>query len=135
MKQKIEDVTKEKEIVRNVYEEIADEYDERVPGITTVDMRFTETEMAFVLSKIRSSDDILDMGCGTGRFTIPLAQIARKVTGLDVSAAMIAKAREKAEEVGLSIDFREADMESMPFSDNSFDTVVCMLALMHIPIE
>jgi len=135
MKQKTEDVTKEKEIVRNVYEEIADEYDERVPGITTVDMRFIETEMAFVLSKIRSSDDILDMGCGTGRFTIPLAQVARKVTGLDVSAAMIAKAREKAEEAGLSIDFREADMENMPFLDNSFDTVICMLALMHIPIE
>src|SRR5262245_27700481 len=110
MDQKNKDVAKEKEVVRNVYEEIADEYDERVPGITSVDRRFTETEMAFVISKIRSSDDVLDMGCGTGRFTIPIAQKARKVSGIDVSAAMLAKAREKADQAGLAIDFRETDM-------------------------
>lgn len=130
-----QDTAKEKEVVKNVYAEIADEYDERIPGFTTIDGRFTETEMTFVMGKIEPSDEVLDMGCGTGRFTIPLAQKARKVTGLDLSAAMIAKAREKAEQAGLNVDFRESDMENMPFEDNSFDAIVCMLALMHIPLE
>lgn len=125
----------EKEVVRNVYQEIADEYDERIPGFTMIDQRFTETEMTFVMSKVDASDDVLDMGCGTGRFTIPLAQHARHVTGLDVSGAMIARARAKAGQAEVSIDFRESDMEQLPFEDNSFDAIVCMLALMHIPLE
>jgi ubiquinone/menaquinone biosynthesis C-methylase UbiE len=125
----------EQETVRTVYETMADEYDERIPGITPNDRRFTETENAFLLSKITANDVVLDMGCGTGRFTLPTANIARKVTGLDLSSAMIAKARQKAESLALDIDFLEADMAHMPFADASFDVVVCMLALMHIPLE
>ena len=127
--------TKEQETVKKVYEEIADEYDERIPGITENDKRFTETEQAFLLSKITPSDHVLDMGCGTGRFTIPMAQIVARVTGLDMSAAMLMKAREKADQLGLTIDFREGDMAHLPFEDHSFDVIVCMLALMHIPLE
>src|SRR5436190_1462424 len=120
MTHKDEGTTEEKEVVRKVYEQIAEEYDERIPGVTPADARFTETEMAFVMSKIRASDEVLDMACGTGRFTIPLAQKARRVTGLDASAAMLAKARAKAEESGLNIGFQESDMENMPFEDNTY---------------
>lgn len=125
----------EQEIVRSVYEEIASEYDERVPGVTQNDARFTETEADFLLKKMSAADTVLDMGCGTGRFTIPLAKVARSVSGLDLSAAMLAQAREKAEKEGLAISFYEADMAHMPFENETFDAVTCMLALMHIPLE
>src|SRR5438067_7944407 len=48
---------------------------------------------------------------------------------------MLAKARAKAEESGLNIGFQESDMENMPFEDNTYDVIVCMLALMHVPLE
>ena len=130
-----QDSSQQKQTVRNVYQELAAEYDARIPGVTNADKRFTDGEMAFVTSKITAADEVLDMGCGTGRFTLPLAKLAKKVTGLDASAAMIEQARLKAEQQGLTIEFYEADMERLPFEDQSFDVVVSMLALMHIPLE
>jgi SAM-dependent methyltransferase len=124
---------RERAQVRNVYETIADEYDERIPGNGVVDEIFTDSETDFLLGKIRSDDDVLDMGCGTGRFTIPLAERARSVTGLDMSPMMLATARKKLADRGLDADLHEGDMADLPFADASFDAVVSMLALMHIP--
>jgi ubiquinone/menaquinone biosynthesis C-methylase UbiE len=135
MKRNAKVVAEEKEAVKTVYREIAEEYDERVPGMTPADKRFVETEMAFILDKIDPSAHVLDLGCGTGRITIPMAQRACQVTGVDLSAQMIARLREKAEKLGLNVDLREADMEQLPFEASSFDVITCVLALMHIPPE
>jgi ubiquinone/menaquinone biosynthesis C-methylase UbiE len=126
---------RQKEDVRKVYMEIAEEYDERLPGTTPNDKRFSETEMAFLLDKITPDDEVLDMGCGTGRFTIPIAGRAKRTTGLDICPNMIAQARGKADPLSLDINFKEADMANMPFEDNSFDVVTSMVALMHISLE
>jgi ubiquinone/menaquinone biosynthesis C-methylase UbiE len=128
-----EDGLRERERVRKVYETIADEYDDRIPGNGVVDDIFTESEIDFLLGKVRLDDDILDMGCGTGRFTVPLAERARSVAGLDMSPMMLATARKKLADRGLEADLREGDMADLPFPDQSFDVVVSMLALMHIP--
>jgi SAM-dependent methyltransferase len=121
--------------VREVYETIAGEYDERIPGTTAADEIFTETEMEFLLAKISGSDDVLDMGCGTGRFTVPLAERAASVTGLDISPQMLAVNGRKLAVRGLRAELREGDMIALPFPDESFDVVTSMLALMHIPVE
>jgi len=71
---------------------------------------------------------ILDIGCGTGNFLAQLHQTSHKLVGLDISAGMLAKAREKAADVFLV----EGDASSMPFSDCSFDAVYCILVLHHI---
>jgi len=119
--------------VRRVYETIAEEYDERIPGAGVMDDMFTDSEFDFVLSKVRASDEVLDMGCGTGRFTVSLAERVSVVSGLDLSGAMLEAARKKLADRGLTADLREGDMAALPFPDESFDVVVCMLALMHIP--
>lgn len=124
---------RERAQVRKVYETIADEYDERIPGNGVVDEIFTDSETDFLLGKVRPDDDVLDMGCGTGRFTIPLAERARSVSGLDMSPMMLAAARKKLAGRGLEADLHEGDMADLPFPDASFDVVVSMLALMHIP--
>jgi ubiquinone/menaquinone biosynthesis C-methylase UbiE len=44
---------------------------------------------------------ILDIGCGTGTYTLPLAQVAEKITGVDSSATMLERLRQEAKQAGL----------------------------------
>ncbi|UOX89999.1 class I SAM-dependent methyltransferase [Amycolatopsis sp. FBCC-B4732] len=124
----------EKDQIREIYDDIAAEYDRRIPGEGPTDHIFTESESEFLLSKTHAGDEVLDLGCGTGRFTIPLAESGAVVTGLDLSPGMLAVARAKLGERGLRADLREGDMADLPFPDACFDVVTSMLALMHIPI-
>jgi ubiquinone/menaquinone biosynthesis C-methylase UbiE len=72
---------------------------------------------------------VLDAACGTARHGAHLAQAGHRVIGVDRSPAMLAKAREKLPEG----DFREGDLGALPVEAGSIDTVVCALALVHLP--
>jgi ubiquinone/menaquinone biosynthesis C-methylase UbiE len=80
----------------------------------------------------RSRGRILDVAIGTGR-SLPHYPGGVSVTGVDLSPQMLDVARRRADELGLTVDLREADAERLPFADGSFDTVVCALALCNIP--
>jgi ubiquinone/menaquinone biosynthesis C-methylase UbiE len=77
----------------------------------------------------RATGRVLDVGVGTGR-NLPHYPPGTTVTGIDLSAEMIAVARQRA---GSSVDLRVGDAEHLPFPDASFDTVVCALSLCTIP--
>lgn len=124
-----------KQTVQDVYEQVAAEYDERIPGAGHADDLFTDSEMQFLMSKVHTDTKVLDMGCGTGRFTIPLARAGARMTGLDLTEAMLDQARAKAVVEQVDIEFHQGDMASLPFPDQSFDVVTSMLALMHIPLS
>lgn len=124
----------QKDEVRSVYEEIADEYDERMAGFGPADAAFATAELDFLMRKVQGSDHVLDLGCGTGRFTVPMAKVAAQVTGLDLSPAMLGVLKNKAREEGVDILLKEGDMAELPFADESFDVVTCMLAMMHVPL-
>lgn len=66
---------------------------------------------------------ILDLACGTGSTTLPLAKRGAKVTGLDLAPAMLRIAEEKAAEAGLSVDFVEKNMLELDY-DHCFDMIV-----------
>lgn len=125
----------EKQTVKQVYDVIAEEYDLRFSAETPSDKRFNEMEMNFILSKLKPEDEILDLGCGTGRFTVPMAERVQRVIGLDLCPAMMEKAREKTLQRGLRVEFKEGDMTNLQFADKSFDVVTSMVALMHIPLD
>lgn len=73
---------------------------------------------------------VLDLACGTGRWlTRLLADGATSGVGLDNSAAMLERAREKA---GLRNRLVRADSRSLPFAEGAFDLVVCSFALGHL---
>jgi SAM-dependent methyltransferase len=57
----------------------------------------------------RYGDPILELACGTGRVTIPLAERGFGITGLDISEPMLDSARIRAREAGVSIDWRKGD--------------------------
>ncbi|MFE2423088.1 class I SAM-dependent methyltransferase [Streptomyces hokutonensis] len=69
------------------------------------------------------------MACGTGRHTAHLHGLGHRVTGVDASPDMLARPRERLPDV----DFREADLHRLPLPGDAVDTVVCALALTHVP--
>ncbi|HET6986279.1 MAG TPA: class I SAM-dependent methyltransferase [Kribbella sp.] len=80
---------------------------------------------------LRAGDDVLDVACGTGNATLPAATTGARVTGLDLTPAMLAKARERAP--GLGIEWVEGDAEDLPFPDSDFDVVLSTFGCMFAP--
>ena len=76
---------------------------------------------------------ILDLGTGTGRAALALARRGAQVTGVDASIEMLSVARRRATEAGLPIEFAEGDAHALGFPNRSFDAVVCLRLLMHVP--
>jgi len=68
---------------------------------------------------------LLDVGCGTGRHSIELSKRGYSVTGVDLSASQLARAKEKAEKEGLEIDFLRYDARKLPF-ENAFDAAIML---------
>lgn len=66
---------------------------------------------------------ILDIGCGTGRHAIELARRGYQVTGFDLSEGQLRRAREKAAEAGVSVDFQHRDATQPHFSQE-FDAAI-----------
>ena len=87
---------------------------------------------------LKPGERVLDVGCGTGGVTIPArVQVGKNGTavGIDPEPEMIAVARRKAKRKNLEIDFRVGVIESLPFSDASFDVVTSSLMMHHLTDE
>ncbi len=87
-------------------------------------------EKRAVLDALAPVEDrsILEVACGTGRFTTMLAERGADIVGLDISAAMLGQGREKAGSVGVSdrVEFMRGDAARLPFPDDHFDAVFAM---------
>ncbi|KYH33232.1 class I SAM-dependent methyltransferase [Neomoorella mulderi] len=92
-----------------------------------------EKEPVYAYLEPRAGEHILDVGCGTGNFSLELARLGVKVTGIDISEPMLATARCKAAAAGLEIEFLHADAMNLPFADNTFDKIVSVTALEFAP--
>lgn len=75
---------------------------------------------------------VLDVGCGTGNYTLELAQKDIKAVGIDFSFDMVLFAKTKAETQGLEANFVVGNAEAMPFKSNVFDGVLGVTALCFI---
>lgn len=78
--------------------------------------------------------EVLEVAIGTGR-NLPFYPPGVRLTGLDLSPAMLEIARARAEDLDVVVDLREGDAHALPFPDSSFDTVVCAFSLCNIPDE
>jgi ubiquinone/menaquinone biosynthesis C-methylase UbiE len=82
----------------------------------------------------RARGDVLEVAVGTGR-NLPFYPDSVRLTGINLSPAMVAIARARARELGREVDLREGDAQALPFPDGGFDTVVCTLGLCGFPDE
>lgn len=76
---------------------------------------------------------VLDVACGTGVVGLTAARLGAKVTGVDLTPELVARARENASIMKLAVDFHEGDVEALPFLDASFDVVVSQFGHMFAP--
>jgi len=93
-----------------------------------------ERIMAVILSATRARPDahILDIGVGTGRFTLPLLERGYSVTGIDISEQMMQHLRAKVEH-DARLTLLLADAQALPLPDTSVDVVMAMQVLHLIP--
>jgi ubiquinone/menaquinone biosynthesis C-methylase UbiE len=80
----------------------------------------------------RAQGRVLEVAIGTGR-NLPLYPAGTAITGIELSPAMLAIARQRAAGLGIEADLRTGDAQALPFDDQTFDTVVCALSLCTIP--
>jgi SAM-dependent methyltransferase len=82
----------------------------------------------WTLGRLDEGERVLDLGSGAGTDSLIAAQMVGHrghVTGVDMTPAMLAKARAAAAEMGLSnVEFVEGEAEQLPFADESFDVVI-----------
>ncbi len=83
--------------------------------------------------EMRPGSRVLDVACGTGNVTIPLARRGAAVTGVDIAPNLLVQARERAAAEGLAIAFDEGDAEQLPYADATFDVVTTMFGAMFAP--
>jgi len=88
-----------------------------------------ETCLAFSMFKAEKGMLVLDVGCGTGNFSVKLAQKGCYITGIDISEQMLKVAREKARKNNdLSMEFTLMDVNQLDFDDETFNAVFSMTA-------
>jgi arsenite methyltransferase len=80
------------------------------------------------MGRLAAGERVLDLGSGAGTDSLIAAQMVApngRVTGIDMTPAMLAKARAAVAELGVAnVEFVEAEAEHLPFADESFDVVV-----------
>ena len=109
-------------------DDVAEEYDAKrfSRGGRLIDRR----EKQAVLDALAPVDgkDVLEIACGTGRFTAMLAERGADIVGLDISSEMMEQGREKAHRAGVAdhIEFMRGDAARLPFPDDHFDCVFAM---------
>ncbi|MFT9847002.1 class I SAM-dependent methyltransferase [Aneurinibacillus sp. REN35] len=112
-----------------LFDHSAETYDEwcATPLGSFVDA--VEKQIMMEALKPKPGEKALDIGCGTGIYSLLLASKGVDVTGIDISRAMLEKAREKAEKASQPITFIDGDIHHLPFADHTFDLAVSTIVL------
>ena len=117
----------EQEVKSRLFDEWPEKYDRWFETPIGVLVKKYENELLLDMLQPCPGEMILDVGCGTGVFTLNILGCGPRVTGLDISHPMLVRAGQKLEEY--PFQSVAADMISLPFADECFDKVVSMTAL------
>jgi ubiquinone/menaquinone biosynthesis C-methylase UbiE len=90
-------------------------------------------ELLAEAADIRAGERVLDVAAGNGNATLAAARRFAQVTSTDYVPALLDKGRERARAEGLTVAFQVADVEDLPFEDDSFDAVLSTFGAMFTP--
>ena len=82
---------------------------------------------------LRAGEQVLDVAAGNGNATLAAARQFAEVTSTDYVEALLERGRERAAAERLSVTFRHADAEALPFADDSFDVALSTFGVMFAP--
>lgn len=82
---------------------------------------------------VTSGSRVLDVACGTGVVAVTAARLGATVAGLDLTPELLEVARENSRIAEVDVDWREGDVEQLPFDDAAFDIVVSQFGHMFAP--
>jgi ubiquinone/menaquinone biosynthesis C-methylase UbiE len=113
--------------IKNYYQQIKnlniEHYAGEVPYYSNADLRPAELKY---FSMLKAGSFLLDLGCGSGRFSIGAAKHGFQVTGVDITPAAIEACKQRAKKEDLSnTKFLVGDMTKLDFVNESFDYVFC----------
>src|SRR5262245_56149234 len=80
-------------------------------------------------------DRVLDVATGTGNAAIPAAKTGASVVATDLVPELLEHGRALAAELGVELEWREANAHALPFSDNEFDVVMSCIGVMFAPFH
>jgi ubiquinone/menaquinone biosynthesis C-methylase UbiE len=117
----------DQEVKGRLFDDWPEKYDQWFETPIGALVKQYENELLLDLLQPRRGEIILDVGCGTGIFTLNILGLGTRVIGLDISQPMLVRAGQKA----VKYPFRgvAGDMRFLPFADKCFDRVVSMTAL------
>jgi ubiquinone/menaquinone biosynthesis C-methylase UbiE len=114
---------------------VVDDYDERrfAGGVSGPE---STRKWRMIMKAVRGLPDIhtvVDLPCGTGRFTTRILDHGWRLVNADISHPMLTKARNYTEGHGNFLGSARMNAESLPFADNSLDLLISIRFLMHVP--
>lgn len=102
-----------------------------------VNEAYSKWELACLLDALPDVFDreVMDLACGNGRVTIPIARLSAKVTAVDNSEGMLRACSKNVKHAGLAdrVTFKQANAAKLPFNDHHFDVSLCLGLLEHLP--
>jgi len=98
-------------------------YAEVMPRVFDDGATLEQVRVIKKLLRLRKGQRVLDIPCGMGRLTIPMAKTGCKLTGVDLMQPYIARAKRRAADEDLDIEFISGDMRRIDF-DNVFDAAI-----------
>ena len=114
------------ELVRRGYDALSERYAAAHPEETKYRAWIED-----LLARLPVAGTVVDLGCGTG---VPVARAlvraGHRLTGIDLSDVQVARARERVPGAA----FRQGDLTEVGFPAGSLDAVVCLYALIHVPL-
>lgn len=87
----------------------------------------------YLLNSLPDGSSILDVGCGTGRISVYLAERGYQVTGVDVSERLLSVARENSKKKRQDIRFYSSEGINLPYLNEEFDAILAIKVLCYIP--
>ena len=124
----------EKIKLRKHYKKHAKTYDGLRDNKNIVSKRYSNLQIETVTNWFKDVKLIVEIGCGTGKFTIPLAKAGKKIIAIDASEEMLNILYSKAKQLNLTnnIDMNVGDIESLDFESETFDAVLSIALIRHL---